>query len=471
MTEKIETIACDIYSRYSHASEILDILMKSVSRPLVLDVGGQQNFLKRFRRQYQVIIADTSPLSKQSAVQADGLHLPFKDNCFDAAVSLDTLEHIAPRSRETFISELIRTTKKYVVLSCPVNSAEAVKAENLLAELYSGITDQSHAFLKEHSETGLPQLEQIEKIARKLEYKASFQPSFFLPHWFIIMTLQLALETLPFGNPLIKEFNAFYNRCFLKRDRRIPAYRYMIILHPEQESLELPGTLPDKSNSYDPLFNKSRSLIEKLIDYCKNAIETKKLYEEIKTGSGFEKAFRDLQSYCRRVHEEKEALEKENKRIYVDFTGLSETYAELKKAYERLEKHIQELSEQNELIFNHRTSLEKTYDRFAERYKSLEKEHARVSESREELENRLQEKDKEIRNHKSHIKQVEDFIEKERADHREKLLRLEKLTGEYVELSGYTSKLKEQLDRKTEHAKELEDYVHELLSKLRRYDS
>jgi len=55
-------------------------------------------------------------------VCADGCRLPFADNSFDTAISLDTLEHLDREARVAFLRELKRIARQTVLVTCPLQS-------------------------------------------------------------------------------------------------------------------------------------------------------------------------------------------------------------------------------------------------------------------------------------------------------------------------------------------------------------
>ncbi|MCF0440221.1 class I SAM-dependent methyltransferase [Klebsiella pneumoniae] len=50
-------------------------------------------------------------------VKADGCMLPFKDDVFDVVMSCETLEHVPPEKRITFLGELCRVSRRLVFVT------------------------------------------------------------------------------------------------------------------------------------------------------------------------------------------------------------------------------------------------------------------------------------------------------------------------------------------------------------------
>jgi SAM-dependent methyltransferase len=52
---------------------------------------------------------------------ADGCQLPFRDNAFDVAVSVDSLEHVPAGSRQAYVAEMTRVARTRVIIHCPAD--------------------------------------------------------------------------------------------------------------------------------------------------------------------------------------------------------------------------------------------------------------------------------------------------------------------------------------------------------------
>ena len=93
--------------------------------------------------------------------------MPFKNNSFDNVICIDTLEHIQKDKRKLFINELIRVSKKILVIGTP--HSEAYFFENLILNL--GILfGKEMKWLKEHKENTLPKKEEISEILKNEKF-------------------------------------------------------------------------------------------------------------------------------------------------------------------------------------------------------------------------------------------------------------------------------------------------------------
>jgi methyltransferase family protein len=113
------------------------------------------------------LLSDTRG-GKAWRVCADACQLPFADNSFDAAVSLDTLEHLPRRLRASFLDELRRVAKASVIVTCPLQSGDrAFQAREFDLALQDRIEAQrgtQPGWLQEHIEQGHPTAEELSQL-------------------------------------------------------------------------------------------------------------------------------------------------------------------------------------------------------------------------------------------------------------------------------------------------------------------
>jgi hypothetical protein len=138
----------------------------------VLDVGGHRGELAAFLPEAEVLTANVEP---PADVVYDGDRLPFPNGSFEAATSLDVLEHLPRWRRRTHLEELLRVARSRVVVCCPLGTAEHVQAERQLAEWHRSLTGYSHRYLGEHD---LPTEAELREVVAGLPFELAFHGDF-----------------------------------------------------------------------------------------------------------------------------------------------------------------------------------------------------------------------------------------------------------------------------------------------------
>lgn len=143
----------EYYNRYSFVAKQLKAMGTDAMR--VLDVGGMKslNLFEKFG------IRDVTALniSEDSDICASAAKMPLPEKSFDAAICIDTLEHIPYDLRNCVAGELIRVARKAVIIVAPIDSKENRLAEDIVYKfLKSG-------YIEEHKKFGLVNFDAIKE--------------------------------------------------------------------------------------------------------------------------------------------------------------------------------------------------------------------------------------------------------------------------------------------------------------------
>lgn len=137
----------------------------------VLDVGGVAGELDAFMPSSDVTALN---LEREKADRHfSGGEIPFPDDSFDLAVSLDVIEHVAPEDRLGHLRELKRVARTRIVVCCPLGTDAHIEAERSTAAWYREVTGEPHRFLEEHLRNGLPTEEELRELAADAGLRAN----------------------------------------------------------------------------------------------------------------------------------------------------------------------------------------------------------------------------------------------------------------------------------------------------------
>lgn len=201
----------------------------------MLDVGGYPGLIKDFLNEDETVVVDILPSEEPNYIQTDGTSLPFKANSFDLVCSLDTLEHVPPGNRESFLEEMLRVSKDYIVLICPFFDENIKLAEQITYEFYRKTFSADLEVLGEHLEYGLPDLEEVEQFVNKKGLSFITIPSGYLFNWLPMQVAKIYIQSLPRSEKLNSMIDRFYNENYYEGDHRLPSYRTVLVASKESK--------------------------------------------------------------------------------------------------------------------------------------------------------------------------------------------------------------------------------------------
>lgn len=224
----------DHFARYRLAAEIISATVGPDAH--VLDLGGGPGSLQAFMPDATVTSTDMFLPGKwheqaPRLVLADGAALPFADDAFDVVVSMDTLEHVRPESRDAFLDETARVAGRWAFVLCPFGTPGVVDADTALREYVVNrfAPDMpTIRILDEHLGYGHPDLD---GSRARLEPFGSVavMPSGRIDRWFAGMIAFFHLLAIGDDEP-VEVTQRFVNRAFYEADLAEPAYRHALLL-------------------------------------------------------------------------------------------------------------------------------------------------------------------------------------------------------------------------------------------------
>lgn len=229
----------DQYGRHRIALRVADSVRAAhqLGALDVLDVGGYPCLTPRFLPHDRVttvdIIQPSEPIPAARYLRADGAALPFADGSFDLVISLDSLEHVAQDRRQAYVSELLRASRRYVLLVAPFEQQETVLAERVLAEFVRVVNQEEQPQLREHRDFGLPDLEEWLAFFRSRGLECVSFSSGFVYNWLPMMLLKHYVMSLPNSDALHGAVDRLYNSTLQESDAREPGYRHGILVSKE----------------------------------------------------------------------------------------------------------------------------------------------------------------------------------------------------------------------------------------------
>ena len=241
---ELQNQSFDVFQRFSGILRLLESLEMREGSSL-LDVGGYPgalaDYIKESFRGAKVITLDRPVCPRESYISGSAESLPFADSSFDAVLSSDTIEHLAPEQRISSIKETLRVSKRWVVIGAPFKNPCVDFAEEKISTLYQKCFKKSHPWLSEHITNRLPERRFIQKMLEDSSAAVGVYPNGSVASWFILEAVQILLDSFPmlsrFRQDLSRSFNAFWAAS----DDKEPAYRHILVA---DKTGELPSALP-----------------------------------------------------------------------------------------------------------------------------------------------------------------------------------------------------------------------------------
>ncbi|MEK9138335.1 MAG: methyltransferase domain-containing protein [Bacteroidota bacterium] len=156
-----DTWSLDVDLRYL---PVVRFLKKHFPGASLLEVGSSSTGITPYVNS-MVIGADATfpdPLAKRLIPVVTRYPLPFRDESFDVVISLDTFEHVPRDFRQGFITEMLRTARRYVIIGFPEGQA-AEDHDAAMERYFSRQHGTPHPYFVEHRQYKVPKEGEFEQ--------------------------------------------------------------------------------------------------------------------------------------------------------------------------------------------------------------------------------------------------------------------------------------------------------------------
>lgn len=213
---------------------IVDTIKRlNLSDSKILEVGsGSYGITPYLKRKVTGLDSDFSEPNYQLLEQINGsaVSLPFKNNQFEIVILSDVLEHIPDVYRNKTVTEAVRVSDKFVVISGPFGK-EAAGQDLKFYNFSKKHLKQTHIFLKEHVELGLPELKDITGI---LEGNNKVKKIEKIGEYLNLNVREFIMKIFLTDNKLVYYFYLKGLMPFIPILRRLnhkPCYRTLLLIH------------------------------------------------------------------------------------------------------------------------------------------------------------------------------------------------------------------------------------------------
>jgi len=227
----LSRIGFDTFQRYKKIVDIITAIrnLEKKEHFSILDVGGYPCEFEKFSDD-KIVIIDIPYCKKGNYIKGSGINLPIKDNSFDIVISSDTYEHIPIDKRERFLNEIIRVSKKYVLLGAPFKSEINEFIENELCKLHETIFHKQHPWLNEHKLNSLPLLNLTTEYLSNNNYPYHIFSNGNVFTWYLFQWCYYLFQSLPDLTEYTYKINNIYNNYLYSKDNSEPSYRTIILI-------------------------------------------------------------------------------------------------------------------------------------------------------------------------------------------------------------------------------------------------
>lgn len=222
------------YQPYRMISDTLDRIREG-ARPLqILDASGGDTTIRKFLPEDDITVLE--PAGEIPAA------LPFEDGAFHYVVSVDALARAEPAVRNEHLSELRRVTRKGILLASPFDSGVVRGAERAANDLHHAVHGEDEPRLRQHTEHGLPALDDTRSLFENLGDSVSVLPNGYVPHWLAMTGFASYSSSLGGGmDGALRSLDSYYNEFVYALGNAEPSYRHVLVSLRESVAVDLDG--------------------------------------------------------------------------------------------------------------------------------------------------------------------------------------------------------------------------------------
>jgi predicted SAM-dependent methyltransferase len=244
----------DVYQRFSAIISLAGSLNLS-DKASILDVGGYPGTLADYLKEAipgaHTITLDRPLCPRELYISGSSEALPFAHSSFDAVLSSDTIEHLTPEQRISSIKEMLRVSKRWLVIGAPFRNPCVEFAEEKINALYRKCFKNPYPWLMEHIERRLPDLSLIRKILEETGARVTVYPNGSIVSWFIMESVQILLDAFPMLSRFRKNLSLSFNTLWAASDDQEPAYRHILFVDKTAASSAMMPSSPSNVTALD----------------------------------------------------------------------------------------------------------------------------------------------------------------------------------------------------------------------------
>ncbi len=221
----------DQYSRYYACSLMLKHIIKT-KNDQILDVGsGPECLLKEFYLDSNITFLDPLISSEDSQHISGNIFSSHLENAnFSVVLSVDTLEHIAPNLRGTFLNRISKLASDSIILGFPSSDQPTpIETDRIVNNKFQDVYGIEYPWLKEHYEYGLPSIKETQEKLTQNGWHCQVVGHGHAPWLSELLGFVICVWEQPEYKDLIFSLSEHFNNDLVNHDFTGPFYRQFII--------------------------------------------------------------------------------------------------------------------------------------------------------------------------------------------------------------------------------------------------